>query len=217
MNRLHTTTALLASALAVTACGPVTGGLSPHLNPSIASVNQPVVQRTDYVLDIASTGSGVPAAELSRLDAWFESLQLGYGDRVSLDEPAGYGDSRSRRDVAAVAGARGLLMSEGAPVTAGSVHPGTVRVIVSRTIASVPGCPHWNNQEIGARITTAPNYGCAVNSNLAAMIADPNDLVLGQSSDGQSDPRTTSKAIQMYRDRKPTGEALKIEETGGKK
>lgn len=217
MANLKSTAALLALGLAVTACAPDTNRLSPYYNPSLSSVNQPVVQRTDYVLDIGATGAGVPDAELDRLSHWFESLQLGYGDKVSVDQPAGYADARSREDIARVAGAHGLLLSEGAPVTAGAVQPGSVRVIVSRTTASVPDCPAWQTGEVGARISTAPNYGCAVNSNLAAMVADPNDLVLGQTGSGNGNAATASKAIKSYRDKKPTGEgALKSEKTGGK-
>ncbi|HYJ29017.1 MAG TPA: CpaD family pilus assembly lipoprotein, partial [Allosphingosinicella sp.] len=83
----------------------------------------------------------------------------------------------------------------------GAVQPGTVRVVVSRTTASVPDCPNW---ERGGLSATSPGYGCAINSNLAAMIADPNDLVLGQAGT-VSDPATTTRAIRSYRDAAPTG------------
>lgn len=217
MARLLTSAALLALGLSAGACGPVTNGLSPHYNPSISSVNQPVVQRTDYVLDVTSTAKGVPASEQDRLSDWFASLQLGYGDSVSVDEPAGYANARSRTDVAKVAASYGLLLNEAVPVTAGAVQPGSVRVVVSRTAASVPGCPQWNGEEVGARLRTMPNYGCATNSNLAAMIADPSDLVLGRSGNDAGDASTATKAIKTYRDKQPTGQGgLKIESTGGK-
>lgn len=217
MARLLTSAALLALGLSVGACGPVTNGLSPHYNPSLSSVNQPVVQRTDYVLDVTATANGLPASEQSRLADWFASLQLGYGDSISVDEPAGYGNAKSRADIARVAAAYGLLLSEAAPVTAGTVQPGSARVIVSRSSASVPGCPQWNGEEVGARLRTTPNYGCATNSNFAAMVADPSDLVMGRSGDGVGDASAVTKAIKTYRDKQPTGQgALKIESTGGK-
>jgi pilus assembly protein CpaD len=208
--------ALLALAGAVSACGPVTNGITPISNPSLYSANQPVVQRTDYVLDLASTGAGLPLSERARLSDWFETLQLGYGDRISIDEAGGYADARGRQDVADVAAEYGLLLQDGAPITAGAVQPGAVRVIVSRTVASVPGCPIWEDELVGAPERTSTNYGCATNSNLAAMIADPNDLVLGQIGRGSGDAADAAKSVGVYRNRTPsgTGGALKSESKG---
>lgn len=205
MPRFKSSAALAALAIATTACGPETNRLTPVSNPSLYSVNQPVVQRTDYVLDVNSSGSGLPAAERERLAGWFETLQLDYGDRISIDEASGYSDAAIRQDVADVAAEYGLLLSEGAPITAGMVQPGSVRVVVSRTAASVPGCPIWEDEQVGAPERTSTNYGCATNSNLAAMIADPNDLILGQTGSRRGNSTPGSKAIKLYRDAAPTG------------
>jgi pilus assembly protein CpaD len=213
-----TTTALTAALLALSVSGPAAAQYSYNWNPTLNSVNQPVVQRTDYVIDLASTGSGLADRELHRVSEWFDSLRLGYGDRVSVDTGS-YDDVRARQDLAGVAAEYGLLLTEGAPVTAGAVQPGAVRVIVSRSVATVPDCPNWSEaNESGNRITTGSNYGCAVNSNLAAMIANPEDLVLGQVGVGSGDAATASKAIKQYRTMPPTG-AQGLKETvtkGGK-
>lgn len=206
--------ALAASAATVAGCTPETDKLTPLSNPSISSVQQPVVQRTDYVFDVNGYGGGIADGELTRLDAWFEALNLRYGDRVAIDEAAGYADASARTDVAKVAARYGLLLSEGAPVTAGRVQPGSVRVVVSRTEATVPGCPSYDQHEIGARHRTEPNYGCAANSNLAAMIADPNDLIRGRSGPDQLD--YNNKAIKTYRERTPAKD-LKVEAAGSGK
>lgn len=201
MSRIGSTAALLLLGATVSACG---GTAVREANTTLYSVNQPVVQRTDYVLDLQTGPDGVAPSEIGRLQGWFQGLQVAYGDRIAIDEgPGGYRDGTAREAIAAAAARHGLLVVDGAPVTAGAVQPGTVRVIVSRTTASVPDCPNWDNSRSGLS-ATSPNYGCAVNSNLAAMIADPNDLVLGQTGSG-SDARTTSRAIRSYRDRAPTG------------
>jgi pilus assembly protein CpaD len=170
-------------------------------NHSLDSENQPVVQRFEFVLDLAGGPQGVSDPELARLDAWFHSLGLGYGDRISVDGP--YGGGRARADVGRVAAAYGLLLADGAPITPGALRSGAVRVVVSRGVASVPGCPKWRNAE-GPSVTSA-NYGCATNTNLAAMVADPNDLVLGQVGSPVGDPVAAAKAIKVYRDTPPTG------------
>jgi pilus assembly protein CpaD len=217
MARFKSSAALALVAIATAACGPTTNRLTPVSNPSLSSVNQPVVQRTDYVLDVNTTGGGIPGNEQQRLSDWFESLQLRYGDRVSIDQASGYADPASQQDVANVAADFGLLLTDGAPITAGSVQPGAVRVIVSRTSASVPGCPIWQDPQIGAPTKTSSNYGCATNSNLAAMIADPNDLVLGQTGSSDGNSVAGNKAIRQYRTAPPTGAGgLKTEKAGGK-
>jgi pilus assembly protein CpaD len=174
---------------------------SGEANRSLDSVNQPVVQRTDYVIDLEAAGDGLPAGERGRLNSWFASLGVGYGDKVWVD--GGDGDGAVRNQVARVAADYGLLLSDGAPVTAGTVQPGSVRVVVSRSTASVPNCPNWDGP--GGASATSSNYGCAMNSNLAAMIADPNDLVLGQAGSLNGHADTATKAIKVYREAKPTG------------
>ena len=217
MARFKSSAALAAMAIAATACAPQTDRLTPVSNTSMYSLNQPVVQRTDHVLDVHAGGGGVAAAERQRLANWFESLELRYGDRVSVDEAPGYVDAASRQDIAEVAAEFGLLLLEGAPVTAGAVQPGSVRVIVSRTTATVPGCPNWADPILGAPERLAANYGCATNSNLAAMIADPNDLVLGQTGSSKGNSTVSNKAIRTYRSAAPTGAGgLRSEKAGGK-
>ncbi|HZG32927.1 MAG TPA: CpaD family pilus assembly lipoprotein, partial [Sphingopyxis sp.] len=53
------------------------------------------------------------------------------------------------------------------------------------------------------------------NSNLAAMVADPNDLIKG-ASDVNQDPLTATRAIKTYREKAPTGAGeLKGTQTSG--
>jgi pilus assembly protein CpaD len=141
--------------------------------------------------------------ESDRLNAWLRSMNVGYGDSVYVD--GGYSGA-ARAEVAQIAGMYGLLVQPGAPVTAGSVATDRVRVIVSRTRAEVPNCPNWDrpaNPTWNNR--SMPNYGCAVNSNMAAMVANPEDLIQGREGSGLGDTLTSSRAIDSYRKAEPTG------------
>jgi type IV pilus biogenesis protein CpaD/CtpE len=126
MSRLRILATVTVLGLAGSGCAPTTSGLTPTSNPSLSSVHQPVVERTDFVFDVATSGGGVSPAELARLDAWFASIDVGYGDRVAI--------------------------------------------------------------------------------NLAAMIANPNDLVLGQDGTVDANANTATRAIRTYRQRQPTGQ-----------
>lgn len=57
-------------------------------------------------------------------------------------------------------------------------HP----LAVSDAAASVPGCPDWSDTRTNAGEATSANYGCATMTNLAEMIADPQDLLHGRTS-----------------------------------
>jgi pilus assembly protein CpaD len=191
-------------ALALAACGTVNRGME--------SIHQPVVQRTDYVLDVASTGNGLAPGEQERLEGWFRSIGLRYGDRVAVDDPTGSGSGRG--EVAELLSRRGMSMAGGSPVT-GPVPAGSVRVVVSRATASVAGCPDWSRPASPELVgSTMSNYGCAMNANLAAMVADPLDLVEGREAGIVSDNDVSTRAINTYRTAVPTGtRGIKVEAT----
>ena len=169
----------------------------------VAAVNEPIVASANYAIDLAAPSGALDPAEAARLDSWFSSLGLRYGDTVYVDGP--YSDM-ARLDVERIAGQYGLMVAHGAPVTTGMVSPGTVRVVVSRTEASVPGCPSWNRPaQPNYNNQMLPGFGCAVNSNLAAMVANPQDLIHGREGSGLGDAAISSKAVDAYRSAKPTG------------
>jgi pilus assembly protein CpaD len=175
-----------------------------HQNASLDSVKQPVVQRANYVLDLNADSTGLPVTEQRRLLDWFDSLGLRYGDRVSLDSSAT--GAAVRDDVASLAGRYGLLLSDGAPVTPGYVNPGNVRVVITRSQAYVPGCPDWSDQTASYNANaTHSNFGCAINGNIAAMVADPEHLLRGAAGTGETVVMSSNKAISTYREAKPTG------------
>lgn len=171
-------------------------------NTSVYSTNQPVVERTNFVIDVNSDGSsGIEAAEKTRLSEWMSALQLGYGDRIAIDFGEGFASNILKNEVAKLAAERGVLMQDTAPVTEGPISVGTVRIVVTRSTASVPGCPNWSKTtEANYNSATHPNYGCATNSNLAAMIADPEDLVRGKENESL-DSNSGKRAIETYRSR----------------
>jgi len=186
--------------LALTACGD-----TPN-NRTLYSVKQPVVEHHNYTLDIAAGTGGVPVPEQQRLADWFDTLNLRYGDRVAIDGMIGSDAVRS--DVAAIASRHGLLLAEGAPITEGYIDPGKVRIVVTRARAHVPGCPDWTDQ-LASNLdnSTSDGFGCAVNSNLAAMVANPEHLLHGAEGTGETVVMSSTKAIETYRAQEPTGKA----------
>jgi len=186
-------------------CSGVAACSTPHdlADKGVAAVNVPVVTSADYVFDAAAPAGALAPGEADRVNGWFHGLGIGYGDTIYVDGEDAY---QARAQLAAIAGQYGMMVSAGAPVTAGMVQPGTVRVVVSRRRAVVPYCPNWS-------LPSSPNYdnrnmsnfGCAVNANLAAMVANPEDLIHGRAGSGINDTNTAAKAVILYRSAPPSG------------
>lgn len=196
----RTTSAAIALSLglALAGCGGMPG------NRSLESLHQPVVERSLYSLDLTTGPGGLSHPEQQRLVGWFEAMGLRYGDRVMVDDPLQ--SSATRSAVEAAAARFGLLLGAEAPVTPGYVNAGSVRVVVSRSKAHVPGCPDWSaNSDVNLANATSSGYGCATNGNLAAMVANPEHLIQGDSSKGDTVVSSSTKAIDTYREAKPTG------------
>ncbi|WP_068073947.1 CpaD family pilus assembly protein [Novosphingobium lentum] len=191
---------LLSLGLSLGGCG----GLPQ--NRTLESVHQPVVQRDSYVFDVNTLpGGGVSGPEQGRLAGWFDAMDLRYGDHVTVDDPMQ--SAVTRAAIEAVASRHGILLGDTAPVTAGYVNAGSVRVVVSRLTAEVPHCPDWSGKsDTNFNNATYGNYGCASNSNLAAMVADKEHLIRGATGNGETSIMSSTKAIDSYRTAKPTGE-----------
>lgn len=199
MNKIATWTAL---ALATSLAG-CTG--AANSNRSLDSVHQPVVRNSTFQFDVATTNGELPPSEQGRLQGWLDAMGARYGDRIAVEDPSLYGAGTAQATIRTMVEKRGLLLSDAVPVTTGAVPPGSLRVVITRASAHVPGCPDWSSKSsINFNNATSSNYGCATNSNLAAMVADPNDLIKG-ATDERYDPAAATKPIRTFREKAPTG------------
>lgn len=216
MNKKHTNKLMggIALALGVSLAGCSSGPLT-ETNTSLYSVNQPVVERSNFTLDVDTTRSGLAITEQQRLNGWFETMDLRYGDRVTVEDPSS--NPAVADAVNQLAGRYGLIVEGVAPTTTGLLGAGQARVVITRSTASVPTCPNWDGRsDSNFKNETSKNYGCAVNSNLAAMVANPEDLLEGQSGTGETVIATGTKAIDTFREAEPTGSnGLQSAQAGG--
>ncbi len=197
--RLAGTALALSLGLALAGCGGM------PTNRSLNSIHQPVVERANYTFDVNAGSSGLSYPEQRRLADWFEAMDLRYGDRIAIDDPLG--SQATRASVEAIAGRYGLLVSEDAPLTVGHVAAGTARIVITRSRASVPGCPDWSaKSDTNLANGLSSNFGCAVNSNFAAMVADSEHLLKGAHGGSDTVVMSSTKAIDAYREQAPTGE-----------
>lgn len=204
-----------AAAIALTLGLSLAGCGGMATNRSMYSVHQPVVEKVNYTLDVSTGGAGLSYGEQGRLGDWFEAMGLKYGDKVYIDDPSGNPATRSAID--AVASRYGVLLSEGTPPTDGYVSPGAARVVLMRSKASVPSCPDWSaKNDFNPNNGLSSNFGCAINSNLAAMVANPEDLLRGADGAGTTVTMSSNKAIDAYRKAGPTGNGNSVSQDGTK-
>jgi pilus assembly protein CpaD len=183
----------------------------------------------------------ITAAEVTaelKIDAIVSGEKLGDSERGAIRY---FGDAYQREghgkviisrptmgadDVAALrasADARAVLLAEGidpASITEGPYDASGARsaplVITYKTWeARVPGCPDISNYQIAWTGTNAslPSFGCAVNSNLAAQIANPGDLV-GDHPLDPADVKRRTVIMTKYRNGEPTGASRSAEASG---
>jgi pilus assembly protein CpaD len=194
--------ASLASAVAVVLPLALAGCGGVPRNASLNSPHQPVVTHASYALDLTAAPDGLPLGEQQRLAGWFTAMQLRYGDRIAIADPLGM--QATRASVGAVAERFGLLLADEPAPGADAVAAGSVRVVITRASASVPHCPDWSgNSASNPANATSTNFGCAVNSNLAAMVANPDHLLKGAASTGQTGAMSAEKAITAWRSAAP--------------
>lgn len=190
-------------------------GCSGTVNRGVESVHQPVVSRSAYAFDMATGPSGLAPGERARLAGWLETMHLRYGDEIGVDD-AGAGDDAVRGDIAAEAARVGLLLADAVPPTPGALAPGTVRVVVSRMTARVPGCPdNSRTYQPNYEAQTSSDFGCSINSNLAAMVARPGDMVLGRGNADTTDTMVNTKAVGALRRATPSGNGGQVTNSTG--
>lgn len=195
-NRILMSAAVLGAALALSACDG---------NRGLSSVKTPVVSTQALTRDITFLPDGsIAPQEAASLQAFLTSMNIGMGDRLMLDDPNP--DTAARRAaVASIVLHSGGQLSDAAPPSPTAMPHGTARLWIVRAQASAPACPDWSSNP-SANMTGAShsNYGCATNSNFAAMIANPNDLVAGQPYAGPN-AADISKSHDHWQRRVPTG------------
>jgi pilus assembly protein CpaD len=190
--------------LAATLGLALAGCASVPSNTTMYSEHQPVVEKVNYTLDLATGNGGLSYPEQQRLAGWFEQLGLRYGDRLSIEDPMQ--DAATLGTIDALASRYGIAVEAGTPESAGFVEAGTTRVVISRSKAAVRGCPDWaDTSDFNPKNGLSRNFGCATNSNLAAMVANPDHLIKGDDSGSDTVIMTSNKAIGAYRSQAPTG------------
>lgn len=130
---------------------------------------------------------------------------------ASSNEAAAY---RASRDISAALGRAGIPSHAVSMVPYAAEGPddaAPIRLSYPRLVARVPHrCGQWPDQVVGSTYNTDYwNFGCATQANVAAMVAEPTDLV-APSPMGKGDATRRSTIIYAYRKGEKTRSEFKL-------
>jgi pilus assembly protein CpaD len=168
----------------------------PSESPRQGSVE--LVQLAHWV-DFTPNAQTLSTDERARLDRFLESIDLGYGDSITVGVAGDQTIAQTRaRLVQAHLTARRVethLVAIPAPPPA---HRESVAVNVARYVVTPPKCPDWT-KNAGQDVFNTPtsNIGCATGYNHALMVANPGDLVHGKRV-GPGDGTALALGIERY-------------------
>lgn len=181
MAAAHAGTAMaLCAGLVLAACQGGDAVTEDYYVPTAHYERYPIkVVKKPVKLTLASKASLQPA-QINAVAALARQARANGSPRIAIRRPSGGGNGAAlSRDIAAV------LVQQGIP--AGSIvqatYPGSskdpVQVGYLRSVAITKECGDWSdNLSTNFLNRAAPNHGCAVTSNIAAMAVNPDNFVV---------------------------------------
>ena len=220
VNRRKTLGRMFLPALMVGAILPIVGlsGCAKHSKdqfvvgstpPGTYKTRHPIVLgEREQVLDVpvSSQSTGLPLASASAVRGFTSSYKKSAGGVMTIMLPAGSPNQRAARRISnRVAD---VVISQGVPASRisittydahnhGSAAP--IRLSYGAVTASVGECGAWDKDlSDNHENRNYKNYGCATQSNLAAIVSNPADL-LGPRGTTGIDAARRGKVIEDYR------------------
>lgn len=199
---------LAVAALVVTGSCATTPDTTPGMMMPDGASNHPIMVEPSYralKLDWAPSTGGLAPAEEIQFNA-FVSDYLAHGNgAIAVSAPAAMGAQDVVQWFAARINAMGVSR-EKILVASHDAAPGDLRVEVNYVSyqARTDKCGDWSeNLAFTLDNSTPKNFGCAVQQNIAAMVADPRDL-LGPRGLGESDGARRATVMGNYEQGKIT-------------
>ena len=189
--------ALFGVLIAVSACSPYTEEWSPSQSPKRNTVNWVEIP---YVVPFAGNSTELAPAERAALDRFIGRQARGQTIRLTVAAADSGSPLGVRREAAVAAYLRGRgLDPKLGPVATEGVNRSGVVVAIGRYVVTPPSCPDWSKTGGGDSANqTDSNFGCAAETNLGLMVADPGDLVRGAPM-GPADGDMLARGIENYR------------------
>ena len=202
---------LLIAALAGCGQSSLNGEIDDVYNPPMHYQRHPIsVVKDTARIELVPHRGGLTRIERNEVARFAQSALATASRSIGLSHP------RNAEAAATAAGARSILIGEGVPshmiVTTAYNGGGPVSLSFSRTIARTEPCGDWNdNLARTGENEPFPDFGCAHQQNIAAVVANPNDFVTPR-AETPSDAARRSQIFTDYRTPKDPSTPVNIEQ-----
>ncbi len=171
--------ALAVLAISISACQH-TNVAEPSLNDSVSRNS---VQMVRLPFEIKSEQDGTDSiSNVTRasLNGFLTSIEVSYADVIMLDGPNAAPERLSA--IEDFIRENGFIYAGNSPLGA-EPEAGSIMLYVERYVVTTPKCGNWAPEASNNTRNNASSFlGCSNTANLGLMVANPRDLIAGQSS-----------------------------------
>lgn len=214
--------AAVVMALALSGCAGVFNGAEQAMySPRVTHPITVERETTSLNIDVARGQIAMSPSDRAQVEAFAQRYRAKGHGMVTIATPSGAPNSGAAASI--VSDIRIALMDAGIPKDAINYTPyeapsaqvnAPVLVSYARYVAKASPCGDWSDSYSQMPDNTAPaNFGCATQSNLAAMVADPADL-LGQRPMDKADAERRSTVLDKYRKGEMTATKREDQDSG---
>jgi pilus assembly protein CpaD len=205
-RRIATSLAPLLLLVGPTGCGTYLGAeLDDVYAPPMHYQRHPITVTNNIArIELVPRGNGLTAVERNEVARFAQSALINASHPIGLKHPR---SARTTADEVA-----SILIEAGIPPTriVASAYNGRGPVILTfaRTMAVTSPCGDWTeNLSLTRENEPFPNFGCAHQQNIAAVVANPNDFVMPRAETPPDAPRKS----QIFTDyRTPKGPSTPV-------
>jgi pilus assembly protein CpaD len=194
---------LCAVLMAGSCAAPMNDGSGPFEDPA---VNHPIAVEPSYQslkVSFSAADSGLMPDDAARFERFLENYRDHGNGAISISVP-NQGDTRAAASYFAERIAEMGINRDRILVTTHDGGDTRVELNYIAFQASTAPCGDWSkNLADTASNLSSPNFGCSVQHNIAAMVADPRDLIEPRSMEG-GDATRRAGVVDNYEKGKPT-------------
>ncbi len=194
----------LALALTLGACAGTGHNTTGPVDVAPLDHYEVTVTETQETLDVMPSGWMLDADTKAALDAFARTYVARGKGKMMMTAPAGaenadiaYETAKAVRAYLRERGVNDAHISAEIVDASGQTNPGISLTFMS-TKAEAPECGSFDDMTKSYHNVTSRNFGCATAANLAAMVANPQDLVEPRAMDGGNAERAVM-GIEAYR------------------
>jgi pilus assembly protein CpaD len=186
--------------LALSGCSADTvAGRAPLSDPVAPKQNMVALASFDHDIHFANGSTILAPGEAQSLDAFLRNSAIGDSDDVTIGLSTGDSAALAAARQASVLAALRHLHVPVLPASDRAQGRNAIRLRVARYVVTPPRCPDWSKPEVDEPTNSrSSNFGCANETSLALMVANPRDLLHGTPAAG-ADGEALAHGVALYR------------------